>query len=567
MSQQNSILDTTFIVCDVETTGLSSGQNRITEIALIKIENGEITSRYSTLVNPMQHIPYGITQLTGISNDDVFDKPAFDEIADDIFKFIFSDATSEPVFVGHNVMFDYKFVESSLFRATGKKFNLRTLCTCKLARRLHRRLKSKSLSRLCEYYEIKRANSRRAFDDALATAKIMLYMIDEITENFDLEYIDELLRYQNSKIYTEENKSPALKRIGMSLKEIPKEPGVYFMKSKSGEVLYVGKAKNLKDRLSSYFRHNSEMPYKVRNLLANIHELEYEIMNSELSALIRESYLIKKLKPRFNSAIKRFRFHPYLKIDVQNNYPRIEKVYEIENDGAYYYGPFSSGITVNRLLKDINSKFKLRKCDFKILKPATDHSTCMYHEMGKCDAPCDFTQTLDEYKEEVNRVHEFLTTTEKESVQKIYLTQMDSYSKNFEFERAAFLRDRLNDISKVMSYQKVITSAINDKKIIIKCDTDSRREVFFIHNGKLIETYLMHKNSEFDQENYFEKIFETSEYLFFSLSKFVKHKFSQEELDEIKVISNWLALNRDRNKVLEISDTHTKEDIVKFVLN
>lgn len=567
MPQQTSIIDSTFIVCDVETTGLSSSQNRITEIALIKIENGEVTSRFSNLINPMQHIPYGITQLTGISNDDVFDKPTFEDLSDDIFNFIFGDASSEPIFVGHNVMFDYKFLESSFIRASGKTFKMRTLCTCKLARRLHRRLKSKSLSRLCEFYEIKRANSHRAYDDALATAKILLYMIDEITENFDLEFLDELLRYQNSKIYTEENKSPALKRIGMSLKEIPKEPGVYLMKSKSGEVLYVGKAKNLKDRLSSYFRHNSEMPHKVRNLLANIHDLEFEIMNSELSALIRESFLIKKLKPRFNSAIKRFRFHPFLKIDVQNKYPRIEKVYEIENDGANYYGPFSSGATVNRLLKDIQNKFKLRKCDYKILKPSADHSTCMYYEMGKCNAPCDFTQSLEDYQLEIKRVHDFLTTTEKESVQKIYLTEMDGYSKNFEFERAAFLRDRLNDIAKVMSYQKVITSAINDKKIIIKCDTDSRREVFFIHNGKLIETCLMHKNSEFDQQNYFEKIFETSEYLFFSLSKFVKHKFSQEELDEIKVISNWLALNRDRNKVLEINEAHTKEDIVNFVMN
>lgn len=568
MSDRTPILDATFIVCDVETTGLSPSDSRITEIALIKVVNGELTSKYTTLVNPQQHIPYGITELTGISNEDVYDKPTFADIAHEVYNFIYGEFSPEIIFTGHNVMFDYKFLQTAFINAGyGNKFRLKTLCTCKLARRIHRRLKSKSLSRLCEYYNIKRRNSHRALDDALATAKILMHLISNITENYDLEYIDELLKYQNSKIYTDNHKPPALKRIGLNLRDIPKEHGVYFMKSRSGEVLYIGKAKCLRERISSYFRHNSEMPYKVRNLLANIQELEYEITNSELSALIRESYLIKKLKPRFNSAIKRFRFHPFIKIDVQNDFPKIQKVYEIENDGAYYYGPFSSGLTVNRLLKDIHEKFKLRKCEYKILKPSNLNSTCMYFEMRKCDAPCNFSQSLSSYREEVMKVHNFLTTTEKESVQKIYLKQMTNFSDQFAYERAAFVRDRINDISRVMSYQKVITSAINDKKIIIKCDNNQKREIFFIHNGKLVETYILEKDNQFDQNNHFEKIIETSEYLFFSLNKFIKHKFTVQELDEIKVISNWLALNRDHRKVLEINDTHSKDDIVNFVMN
>jgi excinuclease ABC subunit C len=115
---------------------------------------------------------------------------------------------------------------------------------------------------------------------------------------------------------------------------------------------------------------SSDLPPKIRNLIQSVHAIEYEITDSELSALILESKMIKKHKPRFNTAIKRYRFHPFLKIDIQNEYPKIDKVYEIENDGANYYGPFSSGRTVNKILKQINENYKLRKCEYKFLRPS-----------------------------------------------------------------------------------------------------------------------------------------------------------------------------------------------------
>jgi hypothetical protein len=118
---------------------------------------------------------------------------------------------------------------------------------------------------------------------------------------------------------------------------------------------------------------------------------------------------------------------------------------------------------------------------------------------------------------------------------------------------------------RVMSYQKVITSAINNKKIIIKCDDKYSREIFFIHNGKLVETYAVEKNSEFDQRNVLDELTDTTDYLFFSLSKYIRHKYTPQELDEIKVISNWLAVNNDRNMVMEIGEESTKEDIMRFV--
>jgi DNA polymerase III subunit epsilon len=560
------IFDATYVVCDVETTGLSPHYNRITEISLVKIQDGEITDKFSTLVNPKQHIPREITYLTGITNEDVIDKPVFDEIAPKIIKF-FEDINYEnTIFVGHNVSFDYKFVSESFNRMDEPiKFTVKTLCTCKLARRLLRQLKSKSLGNVSEYLGITQNRKHRAFDDTMATAKILLHFLDVLQDEYELETLDEVLTFQNKKIYTEEKKSPALKRVNIKLKDIPTNPGVYFFKSASGEILYIGKAKNLRDRLSSYFRHNSELTHKIKRLLSSIRHLEYEITDSELSALILESKLIKKHKPRFNTAIKRFRFHPFLKIDVQNDFPKVEKVHEIENDGANYYGPFSSRRTVNQLLREIKDKYKIRKCESKKIKASKNNSNCMYFDIGQCDAPCNISISKEEYRKEIINAHNYITELDKNSSRTIYKNLMAQLSERMEFEKAASLRDRLMDLEKVMSFQKVITSAINNKKIIIKCDTSLKREVFFIHNGKLMNTYTMEKKSEFDQRNILDEITETTEYLYFSLSKYIKHKYTAEELDEIKVISNWLALNRDRNSFLEINDSHTKEELVKFV--
>ncbi len=577
MADKISIFDTNFIVCDVETTGGSAVGSRITEIAFIKVQGFEITDKFTTLINPKQHIPSGIQYLTGITNEMVMDKPVFSEISDKLVKFICDSdfpkgrgrtlaLPHDTVFVGHNVRFDYNFVRESFLRNPDPLgLNMATLCTAKLARRILKRLKSKSLANVSAHLGIDIGNHHRAYDDALATAKILIHFLNQLTEEHEFENTYEVLKFQNTRIYTADKKSPALRRVKLDLRTLPESPGVYFMRNKNGEPIYIGKAKSLKDRVSSYFRHNDELSHKIRKMLANVHSVDFQTTDSELSALILESRLIKKEKPIFNSAIKRYRFHPFIKIDVQNHYPRVEKVYEIENDGANYYGPFSSGLTVNKLVKDINAQFKLRKCEDKKLKPSQNHSTCMYYDIGQCNAPCNFTQALSEYRSEVDRVHKYITSAEPESVQRILLKKMDDHAENFEYEQAAFIRDRLKDIEKVMSYQKVITSAINNKKIIIKCDAKHSREVFFIHNGKLVHTYTLSKSGDSDQRDLLGEITDTTDYLFFSISKFARHKYTPQELDEIKVISNWLALNRDRNRVLEVTDRHTQKDIVNFV--
>ncbi len=190
---------------------------------------------------------------------------------------------------------------------------------------------------------------------------------------------------------------------------------------------------------------------------------------------------------------------------------------------------------------------------------------CFYYDLKKCYAPCKNYITKEKYFNEVERVHNYLTGTDVNSVQFKLRLQMENFSDKMEFEKAAEIRDKLRDISKVMNNYKVITSAINDKKVIIKCDNKNKREIFIIHNGKLVNTYLLDSNNEYDQSNILSDIYEQSEYLFFSLNKYSKHKYTQEELDEIKVISNWLAVNYNNTSFLEIDEETSQEKIMKFI--
>ena len=182
MSTKTYISDTTFIVCDVETTGMSPNSNRITEIALIKIEDGEISDRYTTLINPKQYISNFITNLTGIKNEDVINKPEFSEVSQNIIDFIGTN-NQQLIFCGHNVSFDYKFLQASFERLDNPiQFNITTLCTCKLARRLFPKLKSKALGNLAIYFNIPQKRKHRAYDDTLVTAKLLLKFLDILQE-------------------------------------------------------------------------------------------------------------------------------------------------------------------------------------------------------------------------------------------------------------------------------------------------------------------------------------------------------------------------------------------------
>ena len=570
-----SLHDTVFTVFDVETTGLSPVNNRMTEIGIVKVRGGEIIDEYETLMNPGEFIPPYITQMTGITNEMVHKKPSFDELAPVILDFIGSNNSSSVILGGHNVRFDYGFLNESLLRAGYNKLEHPSLCTARLARRLSRSLPSKSLDSLKRHFGIHAKRKHRAIDDARATAQILSIFIEQLVTEFEFETIDDVVGFQFKKIYDDSKTTARFKKLKINLKEVPQKPGIYFMFNKNDEIIYIGKAKSLKERRGSYFYHNTSHSTKVKKLVRFVHKVEWETTGSELSALLAESRMIKSHKPRFNSAIKSYRKFPFIKIDVNRAFPIVQKVYEILPDGAKYYGPFASSFTVNNLIERINRLYKLRKCDDINLRPVKNHSTCMYFEIGQCGAPCNFTSTALEYHREVKRVDKFLLSDSEEGAVRYLEREMEIAADEMNFEHASHLRDNINDLKKVMLNIELTNSIVELQNYIIKCKNsvdETSYEIFLMVNGKAARTFQLDEQTKNDSA-YMYNMQEEINYLYFSGALFkdfvfskAYHKFKIEEIDSLKIISNWVYRNYKPSKILKMTAKTQIEDVMKFIM-
>jgi len=567
------VSDTNFIVIDFETTGLSALSNRITEVGLVHVCGGKIIDEFTSLINPGQFIPSYITELTGITNEMIYDQPSFDEILPKIKEFLVGN-TNPTVIAGHNVIFDYKFLSASAERATGEILGFPTICTCRLARRLNKSLLSKSLYSLSRHFKIKVKRRHRALDDARATAEIFLHFMKQLSEEYGIEKTGDLLAFQHRKIYEKDKIPPNIRRIKKDLKNIPHEPGIYKMFSRNGELLYIGKAKNLHDRVNSYLYHNTSHNSKVRKLVRQVHKVEFETTGSELSALILESALIKKHKPHFNSAIKRYKKFPFIKIDLKNSYPKIEKTFEVKLDGANYYGPFRSSYTVNSLLERIDKTYFLRKCREKNLETGKSKSPCMYHDIKQCKAPCNFSQTHDEYKKEVRKVISFLESEASPGALKTLEHKMQKLSDEMNYEEASVIRDRLDDLKKVLMNMELTNAEMNLKNYVLKCANNGgaekkSSELFFVSAGKLVKTLVV-SGSKYQHNN--DYLNDTINNIYFNGNLFssviynYSGKFNREELDRMKIVSNWLYLNNSSRTFMKIDDKTNSEKVLKFVL-
>lgn len=238
-------------------------------------------------------------------------------------------------------------------------------------------------------------------------------------------------------------------KIKEKLKTLTTKPGVYVMHDNQGTVIYVGKAKNLKNRVSQYF-HSSVKSSKVQAMVENIDDFEYFITASEMDALALESNLIKKYQPFYNILLKDGKQFPYIKIDLKSAYPKLEIVRKVKKDGAKYFGPYFAGLDAREIVKTINSAFKIRTCSLKITETSKAKRECLNYSMGLCSAPCTKRISPENYKKEIDKVINFLNGNDEE-IEEILNKKMKNASDNENFEQAIILRDRLKMIEKLKS--------------------------------------------------------------------------------------------------------------------
>lgn len=294
-----------FAVIDIETTGGNMQTDRITEIAII-VHNGQrIIEEYSTLINPLRPIQPFVMALTGISNEMVQDAPTFEEVVDRIHLL-----TENRIFVAHNVNFDYGFLKSE-FKRAGKTFRRKTLCTIHTSKKVFPNKRSYGLGNICKELEIEIHDRHRAHGDASATA----ILLEKLLFNDKKKIIKDLLKGELATTHLPSNIAESL------VDELPEETGVYYFLNEKGQIIYVGKSKNIRERVISHFRNDSNSSAALK-MKEQIHDITYEVTCNELIALLKESDEIKRWMPEFNKSQRRqkYRYGLYSELDQDGYY-------------------------------------------------------------------------------------------------------------------------------------------------------------------------------------------------------------------------------------------------------
>ena len=266
------------------------------------------------------------------------------------------------------------------------------------------------------------------------------------------------------------------------LDNLPTKPGVYLMKNEDNQIIYVGKAVNLKNRVRSYFRKQPKEAAKTRALVNHIRDLEYIVVDSELEALILECNLIKKYRPKYNISLKDDKTYPYIKI-TKEDYPRVLITRRIQKDGARYFGPYPSAGMLKDTLELVRKVFPFRSCQQKVF---TNSRPCLNGYIQKCYAPCVGKITKEDYQKLIEEIVQFFEGKQEQLLTKLS-QEMNDAAEALEFERAARLRDQLQGIQQIITTQKAALASENDEDIIAMARGigEAYVQIFFLRGGKI----------------------------------------------------------------------------------
>jgi DNA polymerase-3 subunit epsilon len=364
-----------FAILDIETTGLSPAREKITEIAIYIHDGEKIVDEFATLLHPERSIPSDITRLTGIDNRMVENAPKFFEVAKKIVEI-----TDGATIVAHNANFDYGFIQAE-FRRLGYEFSRKLLCTVKLSRKLMPGFRSYGLGKICAYLGIENGSRHRAAGDAFATVKLFEHLISVNNGTEDLFSEISALAFKDL--------NPLLKKS--TIDALPAKTGVYYFYNEKGDIIYIGKSKDIKKRVATHLRNTKSV--KASQMRQEICDVSYELTGSELIALLLESEEIKKHKPIFNRRLRRSVFntgiyHFYDKKGYLNF--RLNK----KNNAEIPLSTFTSKQSAKSFLENLVLKFNLCQKLSDLYKSET---SCFHYNIKMCNGACIGKEPTDEY--------------------------------------------------------------------------------------------------------------------------------------------------------------------------
>lgn len=350
--------------------------------------------------------------------------------------------------------------------------------------------------------------------------------------------------------------------IEEELKKLPEKPGVYLMHNKEDEIIYVGKAVVLKNRVRQYFQSSRNHTEKIKKMVSQIAYFEYIVTDSELEALVLECNLIKEYRPKYNTMLKDDKSYPYIKVTVQEPYPRVLFARQIKRDKAKYFGPYTSAGAVKDTIELIRKLYKLRSCNRSLPKETGNDRPCLYYHIKQCDAPCQNYISVEEYRKYVNEALDFLGGNHQKITEHLTKAMMEA-SEKMEFERAGEYRDLLKSIQAISEKQKVNSSEMEDRDVvaIAKAMEEAVVSVFFIRNGKLLGRENFHMTGV--SETTMSEVMSNFVKQFYAGTPYIpKELVLQYPIQEEEIMKEWLSKKRKQKVQILVPQKGSKKRLV-----
>lgn len=351
--------------------------------------------------------------------------------------------------------------------------------------------------------------------------------------------------------------------IQQILDTLPTKPGCYIMKNSAGEIIYVGKAINLRNRVRSYFHSPNELTFKTRQLVKNIAHIEWIVVDSELEALILEMNLIKKHRPRFNVRLKDDKRYPYIKVHWADPFPKVTVTRQMLKDGSRYFGPYTSVWAVHQTLDVLRRIFPYLTCDREIT--GQDARPCLYYDIKLCTGPCIGKIDQSNYRQMIDDLCQFLDGRTETIVERLR-QEMEKAAEELRFERAAAIRDQITAIDHVVEKQKIFSSEQMDSDVIAMARNNGEAcvQIFFIRNGRMIgREYFILEGTEDEPDS--EIISEFMKQFYSEAASIPTEVLLPQEVEEAQVIREWLNTRRTGPKVeLRVPRQGTPQELVQM---
>lgn len=358
--------------------------------------------------------------------------------------------------------------------------------------------------------------------------------------------------------------------IEEELKKLPGKPGVYIMHGENDEIIYVGKAVSLKNRVRQYFQSSRNKGAKIEQMVTHITRFEYIVTDSELEALVLECNLIKEHRPKYNTMLKDDKTYPFIKVTVNEPYPRVLFSRTMKKDKAKYFGPYTSSTAVKDVIELVRKIYMVRSCNRNLPRDCGKDRPCLYYHMKQCTAPCQGNVSEEAYKQNIGQVLHFLNGNYKETIDQL-TEKMMAASEEMRFEDAAGYRDLINSIRRIGERQKITTYGEADRDIIAVAmdesedlrEQDAVVQVFFMRGGRLIgRDHFFLRVARGDTKA---QVLSSFLKQFYAGTPFIPAEIMmQTEIEDGEIIEDWLSARRKQRVHIRVPKKGTKEKLVEL---